>query len=113
MTKIAHLCGLILIALGIGGYMATGQASVTALIPSFIGVLIVISAFIAKKSVKTGMHMALVFALIGAVGGFMPLKRAEFDLSAGSAPYAVGMILTCLIFIILAVRSFIAARKAK
>lgn len=113
MTKLAHLCGIILIALGIGGYVSTGMASVTALIPSFIGVFIVISAFIAKKNVKLGMHLAVAFAFIGAAGGFMPLKRVNFDLSAGSAPYAVGMILTCIIFIIFAVRSFIAARKAK
>lgn len=113
MTKTAHLCGLILIALGAGGYVATDMASPTALIPSFIGILIVISAIIAKKKVKLGMHMAVVFALIGALGGFMPLKRVGFDLTSGSAPYAVGMILTCLVFIILAVRSFIAARRAK
>lgn len=113
MTKLAYVCGAVLVGVGLAGYFATGQESSTALIPTWFGVGFLISAIIAGKNQKHGMHLAAVLALLGAIGGIMPLKRAGFDLGAGSAPYALAMIVVCLVFLVAAVRFFVRARILK
>jgi len=72
-----------------------------------------IAFFIATKNEKHGMHIAAVLALLGAIGGVMPLKRSGFDLSATSAPYAIAMIAICVVFVIASIRFFIKVRILK
>jgi len=68
MSKYAVLYGSLLIVIGITGYVATGRESVTALIPSFLGILMagLGAAGLAKEEMRKHlMHAALVVALIG------------------------------------------------
>lgn len=118
MPKLTFAAGGILVAVGIIGYLGTGLASVTALIPSIIGVLLLISGWIAQKNLMAGIHIALLLALVGALGMFMPLQNLG-ALFAGDAenPAAVIAALVSLIvlvvYLILGVRSFLAARRWK
>ena len=58
---------LILIVLGLAGYFAGKMVSVTALIPAFFGIPLLVSSLIARKpeKLKLGMHLAAVFGLLG------------------------------------------------
>lgn len=71
MSKYAVLYGFILIVVGIAGYIATDRASVTALIPTFLGIVMagLGAGGLAKEDLsKHFMHAALVVALIGFLG---------------------------------------------
>ena len=62
--------GAILTAVGIVGYFATGQVSITALIPTILGVPVVICGVLARNErlLKHAMHGAVLFALLGLLG---------------------------------------------
>ncbi len=47
MAKITIGLGIVLIALGFGSYFGTGQASVTALIPAFFGLPLLLLGLVA------------------------------------------------------------------
>lgn len=114
LIKEGIITSVILIIIGIGGYIAGGAASVTALIPAIFGVLIFISALVAKKNLKAGMHMAAFFGLLGFIA---PLGRlipsAIKDGITVNLPFLsqLSMVIICGIFVALCVRSFIIIRK--
>jgi len=120
MAKITIGLGLVLIALGIGSYLGTGRASVTALIPAFFGVPVLLLGLLALKERmrKHAMHIAAVFGLLGfggTVGGLMKLPvlltGGEVERPAAVAVQAA-MAIVCFVFVLLCVWSFIKARRA-
>lgn len=121
MPKLTFTTGAILVIVGLGGYIYSVFSDTdhwTALIPAIIGVILLISGAIARKNLMAGIHIALLFALIGAAGMIMPLMNLG-ALFAGEAerPAAVVAALISLIvlviYLILGVRSFLAARRWK
>lgn len=118
MPKLTFIAGALLVVVGVGGYFLSEEPHFTALIPSFIGVLLLVSGAVALKNLMAGIHMALLFALIGALGMFMPLQSLG-ELFAGEAerPGAVISALISLVvlvvYIVFGVRSFLAARRWK
>lgn len=110
--------GVALIVLGLAGYFLTGAASLTALIPAAFGVVIALAGLIARDPGKRkhAMHAAVIVALLGFLGSIRGLLQVG-DLFAGTAarPAAVAsqavMALLTLGYIVMAVRSFIAARR--
>ena len=120
MAKITIGLGLVLIALGIGSYFGTGRASVTALIPAFFGVPLLLLGLLALKESmrKHAMHIAAVMGLLGfggTVGGLMKLPvlltGGELERPAAVAVQAA-MAIVCFVFVLLCVWSFIKARRA-
>lgn len=120
------ITAVLLIIVGVVGYAGqdpnpeTGKVSMTALIPAFIGGVLALCGLLAfnDKLRKHAMHFAAMIGLFGAIGGFMPIMRqisktGEFDPTKPSAVSGILMILICLAFVGLCVRSFIAARKAR
>ena len=120
------LCGTLLVAVGLVGYAQqdpnpeTGQVSVTALIPAFVGGVLILCGALAfrDKLRKHVMHFAAIVGVLGAIGGFMPLQRqlkntGTIDLTKPSAISGELMILICAVFVGLCVKSFIEARKAR
>lgn len=107
--------GLFLIAWGIAASIISDEGSVTSLIPSFLGIPIAISGWMAKSNPdkrKFWMHIAVVFGLLCALGG------TRFFMVLGDAsPLAAGSMLMLLVsgtaYTALCVRSFIEARKAR
>ena len=120
MAKLTLAVGAVLVLLGLGAYFGTGQQSVTALIPSFFGVPLVVLGLWGEpqKNRKLAMHIAVVLTLLG----FLGTIRAVFKLPAALAGTAerpaaiyvqVIMAVITLAHVVLAVRSFIAARRAR
>ncbi|GGE71362.1 hypothetical protein [Nesterenkonia cremea] len=121
MPKLTLGVGGLLIAVGVIGYlvsMINDTQHFTALIPSFLGVLLLISGFIALKNTKLGVHLGLALALLGALAMGMPLSGLG-DLFAGEAERPAAVIsalvtvIVLVVYIALGVRSFIAARRWK
>ncbi len=110
-VKMAYVVGALLVAVGLFGFFITGMTSITALIPAIPGVLILIGAFMAMRPnmLKHGMHLAAAAALLGFLAALRPVFVSE------GAAFISGliMLILCLIFVIVAIRSFINARKAR
>ncbi len=118
MTSTSIACGLLLILIGLIGYIngwMTGHASITALIPAFFGIVLAALGFIARAkegSRKLMMHIAVVIALIGFIVPFARLAPKLGELTFTAAVISqVAMSLVCLVFVILGIKSFADARR--
>ena len=120
------ITAVLLVVVGIVGYTGadpnpeTGKVSMTALIPSFIGVVLGMCGVLAfnDKYRKHAMHFAAMVGLVGMIGGFMPIIRqinntGTFDPLKRSAVAGELTILLCAVFVGMCVNSFIQARKAR
>jgi hypothetical protein len=109
--------GRLLILVGIIGYaygMATGHGSLTALIPAAFGLIIMILGHVAARSAspKTAMHIAILFGLLGFILPAIRLVSKASELTMSVAVLSqVAMAVICLLFVILGIRSFVAARR--
>ncbi|MEM9445015.1 MAG: hypothetical protein AAGA18_06655 [Verrucomicrobiota bacterium] len=120
MPKITIGLAIILILLGLAGYLGTGMASFTALIPAFFGIVFLIFGLLGLKEnmLKHAMHGAALFSLIGLAGSGMGLAKLP-ALLAGEAERPVAVILQSVmavlmvLFIGLCIKSFIDARKLR
>lgn len=118
MPSNAKWFGRLLIVVGLAGYaygMYNGNASWTALIPGIFGLVLMVLGYLASANEgmrKHLMHAAVLVALLGllASAGRIFSKISEFTVSAASLSQ-IAMALICLVFIMLAVRSFVAARS--
>jgi hypothetical protein len=112
--------GVALIVLGIAGYFGSGAASVTALIPAFIGAVFLVLGLLARneKLRKHSMHASMLVALLAIAGTFRGVIGV-FAWLGGTPPErplaVVAQMVTavlCLLLLIGGIRSFIAARRA-
>ena len=112
------ICGVLLILVGIVGYaygMSTGHASPTALIPAIFGLVLALLGIVSRMKDdlrKHLMHAAAAIALIGFIltAGRLVMNLASLSLSAAVLSQ-LAMALICLIFVVLAVKSFADARR--
>lgn len=118
MPSTSIACGALLILVGIIGYvygLMNNAASVTALIPAFFGIVLVILGFAAKSKENLRKHLMHGAVLIGLLGFILPLGRLLSKISSITLSAAVisqiAMALICLVFVILCVQSFINARR--
>ena len=110
------LFGLLLTALGLAGYLIAGAASVTALIPAFFGVVLLVLGFLARAESlrKHAMHAAAAVALIGFAGALMSLLRAPFATRSALANFSqAAMAVLTAAFVVLCIMSFRNARRAR
>src|SRR5262249_47966743 len=121
MAKLTIGFGILLVVLGIFGYVATGSAHPTALIPAGVGLFFVFFGIMANsedpKKRMLWMHISVTVALLL----FIVTIPADIDtirLAQGKYfdhPAAVeekgAMSLLCLIYVLFCVRSFIMARR--
>jgi hypothetical protein len=123
MAKLTMVFGVVLVLLGAWGFVATGSAHPTALIPSWAGLVFVLFGALANtensKRRMLWMHIAVTLALLLFLG-MIPAVVDEVRMLRGWVfphPIAVeekaAMALLCLGFVLLCVRSFIAARRAR
>jgi uncharacterized membrane protein len=117
MLTVTRLIGFLLVVLGLVGYLATGRASVTALIPALFGAVFLLLAMVARNpNVRRHvMHAAVALALLGVLG---TLPRIIPAIGAGrlgrpAVLAQIAMALVLLIYIAFGVKSFIEARKAR
>ena len=138
MSKVGIVIGLLLIAVGVAGYMTPSEVvtegspegevvetkrSPTALIPVGFGLPILLCGIwgtMAPASNKTAMHIAVTFGLLGGlaatVRGFMSLIKlinADGEFNQRAVVFLVLMGTLCWMFVVAGVMSFIKARKAR
>ncbi len=116
MASTTILVGVLLTLLGLGGYFVTGTNSVTALIPAIFGLLLIVLGFVAQSESarKHAMHGAAMVGLIGLITAIGSLLMTPSDMRPAQALYAeIAMAVLTGIFLVMCVRSFIAARKAR
>lgn len=122
MPIVTIVYGLLLVAVGVGGYFGTGAEHKTALIPAAIGIIALILGVLARneKLLKHTMHAAAVLALLaiggtfrGMIAGFKALGGAEL---ARPLPAILAQSFTCvlsIIFLALCINSFVVVRRAR
>lgn len=113
MANITRIVGGVLLAVGLGGYLATDGAHFTALLPAVLGLAILVLGIVAGRSedARHAIHAALALALIGGLGA---LPRAAGIADGGAA--AIASLVTAVValgYVGLGVRSFLAVRKAR
>jgi hypothetical protein len=121
------LIGVILAGVGLVSYFGAGAGwfeapqSGTALIPAYFGAALIVCGlivFVNDKARKHAMHVAAMIALFGAIGGPMqPVKKLAKgetpDVTSAAFVAQMTMTVLCVVFVVAAVRSFIAARRAR
>lgn len=124
MAKITLVFAFLLIALGLAGYLGTGSQHPTALIPAWFGVALGVFGWLAispsESRRKLFMHINVTIGLLGFLGGASEAIRGYLHArSAGIEPDPIAlaskstMAALLLIYVILCVRSFIAARRSR
>lgn len=118
MEAISLYYGFFLIAWGIVVKIVSGSSSPTALIPSFIGILITIFAVLAVKvpsKKKLFMHIVVAFGLITFLGGLRVLSNLQdlFGEMFWADLSQTMMILTGGLFTYYCVQSFLFVRRNK
>jgi hypothetical protein len=122
LAKLTIWFGVLLAAVSLGFWIATGRAETAALHPAGVGLLLILCGALANtenpKKRMLWMHIAVTFGLIGfLITGI----RAAVELAKGTAmsinpmgfEERVVIALICLLYVALCVRSFIAARRAR
>jgi len=123
LAKVTLIFAGLLIALGLAGYLGTGSQHATALIPTWFGVALGIFGLLAispnESRRKLFMHINVTIGLLGFLGGAIEAIRGYVHAkSAGIEPDQIAlaskvtMAGLLLVYVILCVRSFIAARRS-
>lgn len=126
MAPFTMVFGILLVILGLAGYFAPEMfpggeqvtKSVTALIPAFVGgALFLLGVLALKENLrKHAMHAAATVGLLGFLGaGVQFLRKAlgdSFAWGPGTISQAI-MAVLCGVFVVLCVKSFIDARRAR
>jgi hypothetical protein len=124
MAKVTIIIAVLLIALGVGSYIGTGSQHPTALIPTWFGLALGIGGFLAMSPDanrrKLYMHINVTIGLLGFLGaagraltsyGHARSEGIDPDKIALGAQGAMAGLL--LIYVLMCVRSFIEARRAR
>jgi hypothetical protein len=123
LAKVTLVFAVLLIALGLAGYFGTGAQHVTALIPSWFGLALGIGGLLAispsESRRKLFMHINVTIGLVGFVGGAIEAVRGYVHANSTGVPAneiamasKLAMTGLLLLYVILCVRSFIAARRS-
>lgn len=124
MAKLTLVFAVLLVALGLAGYVGTGSIHPTALIPAWIGLVLGLGGFLAISPIegrrKLFMHINVTVALLGFIGSAVEAVRGYVHATgAGMAPDKIALASKVtlagllLIYVVLCVRSFIAARRLR
>ena len=122
LPKITIGFSVLLIAVGLGGYFGTGRASVTALIPAFVGgVFLICGAVALRGRWRTHMmHITSLLALLATLAsGGRALPRMGFLFTQGgegsriAVIFVLLMMLICAAYFGLCLGSFMKARRQR
>ena len=110
---ISLISSVVLIVMSAWGYLSSDSPSLTALIPLFFGVVLLVCYPGIKSENKIIAHVAVLLTLIVLVALFMPLKGAIGRDDSMAVVRIVIMISGTSLSMVAFVKSFIAARKNK
>jgi len=123
LAKLTLVFAGLLIALGLAGYLGTGSQHATALIPTWFGVALGVFGSLAmspsESRRKLFMHINVTVGLLGFIGsaieavrGYVHAKSAGIESNQIALASKATMAGLTLVYVILCVRSFIAARRS-
>lgn len=123
MAKLTLIFAALLVVLGLAGFIGTGSIHYTALIPAWFGLALALFGFLAispdEKRRKIFMHVNVTIGLLGFLGAAIEAVHGYIAASlAGHAPDLIAlaskatMAALLLVYVLLCVRSFIAARRS-
>ncbi len=104
---------LLLIVLPLWGYLSSETPSITALIPAFIGVILLAMNYGVKKENKVIAHIAVILTLVILFGLITPLKGAIGRADGAAIGRIIVMIISTVIAMVFFVKSFIDAKKRR
>lgn len=111
----AHTVSLInailLVTLSAWGYLDSDSPSITALIPAFVGVVLLLLNPGVKKENKVIAHIAVLLTLVILFGLFKPLMGVMDRGNAMGIARVTIMLLSTIMAIVFFIKSFIDARK--
>ncbi len=113
MHRWTILFGLLLVAVGMGGYFLGGAKNHMALFPAVLGVAMFVCGMVAAQGAMRmlAIHVA---ALIGVIGFLGPLVTLFKDAANTAAVLAKGLTSAlCLMFVLMCVNSFLEVRRAR
>ena len=124
MAKVTLVLALLLVALGLAGYIGTGSVHPTALIPAWFGLALGIFGYLAispnESRRKLFMHINVTIGLLGFLGAaWRALTSYSNARSEGIDPdkIAIGcqaaMALILVVYVAMCVKSFIEARRSR
>ncbi len=120
ITRLTLAIGALLTLTGVVAYAATHAGSLTALIPSAVGVLLLVAGWLARdeRMRRHAIHGALAVALLGVLGSVMnTLKLGQvFDGTAERPGAIIASAVMCVLlvaYLVVGVRSFVAARRTR
>jgi hypothetical protein len=119
MPAVTFLFAVLLLAVGLGGFVASQSHALHALIPAALGALLLVCAAVGRnaKARMHAMHAAVLLALLGFLGGLPGVFRVPALLTGTSTVPPVAVVsrsataVLCLAYVVVAVRSFIQARR--
>ena len=124
MAKVTLIFALLLVLLGLAGYLGTGSQHPTALIPAWFGLALGIFGFLAispsEARRKIFMHINVTIGLLGFLGALIQAIREygharslgiDFDKIAVGAQLTMAGLL--FIYVAMCVKSFIDVRRAR
>lgn len=121
MARLTIVFGVLLILVGVAGFILTGSNHPTALIPSLIGLLLAIAGTLARtedlKRRMVWMHAAVTIGLLGFLGTLKSAYDVTRLANGVEYPHPIAIeekaatCLLCLIYVAFCVRSFIEARR--
>jgi hypothetical protein len=111
MPKVTVAVGVVLVVQGVGFYVATSSRSITALIPTFVGLPILFLGILALKESarKHAMHLAAALAM----GGFLAAVGRMASAGLSISPAGISVLILALLtgaFLIMCIKSFVDAR---
>jgi hypothetical protein len=102
MVRFTTVLGIALVVLGVGAYALTSAVSVTALIPAFVGIPLLVCAAVARTEARRrpAIIAALAIALLGALGSSMNAIRIG-EAIAGTAQRPAAVWVSAIMFVLL------------
>ena len=112
MPIITVAFGVLLVIQGVGFYIFAGSKSMTALIPTLVGLPILFLGILAfmESARKHAMHLAAALAMLGFVAAVGRMASAGLSMS----PAGISVLTLALLtggFLILCIKSFVDARR--
>jgi hypothetical protein len=122
MPLFAIVFGGLLTALGAVAFFSPdliaggNPRQVSAASPAFVGIPIILTGLAVLMNPalrKHAMHGAAVLGLLGTIGGLVPVILRKFDTTQTAVIVGLGMSVLSAAFLVLCIKSFIDARKAR
>jgi type VI protein secretion system component VasK len=116
MHRWTILFGLLLVAVGMGGYFLGGAENHMALFPAVLGVAMFVCGMVAAQGAmrRLAMRVAALIGMIGFVGPMVTIFNDITNTANTAEVLAKGLTSAlCLMFVLMCVNSFLEARRAR